>query len=309
MTALLCFPDAKCNGATFSDEPLSEVSEQNDQTSLQLGNAGERIVVVRDPRLPGVEIKTITNAQQLWRVFHERYALVSTLTGASTRTFRGRSIVRRAGELMLYEPGDFDTNTHFEPETSFLVLTIEPRLLRETLSEAADRHDWSFVRANVSANTLAAALRNLTTAMQAPHSDGCPEIVFAALIDELACHHLRDASISRLKAAASHERDMASVCERLHNDLHAALRLDDLARETKLDKYQLLRRFKAYCGTTPSAYRQALRVARARTMLRRDRKPSEVGALLGFADFSHFRRTFVKYAGMSPNQYRRALAR
>lgn len=276
-------------------------------TDSDATTACERIAIAREACLPGVELKTISHAQSLWRVFHEKYAIVSPIRGASTRTFRGRSILRRVGELMLYEPGDFDTNTHFEPDTSFHVVSIEPHVLDALLSDGRS-HAFSFIRADVTSATLSAAVQELADAMF-ERDEAAAVGALMLLVDELACEHLRDGSVSRVERASPRDQSMARVCERLHADLEGVLGLEQLAGEVKLDKYQLLRRFKAYCGTTPVAYRQALRIARARSMLRRGRRPSEIGGLLGFADFSHFRRTFVKYSGMTPNEYRRASPR
>jgi AraC-like DNA-binding protein len=272
-----------------------------------LNTEGERIAIARRPRLAGVEVKTVSQATSLWRVLHEKYALVSPVAGTSCRVFRGKHISRSPGELMFYEPGDFDTNTHIDRGSVFHVVSVEARVLEPTLSLASGKRDWRIRDSEITSLTLAAAVRAFAEAMHASHDEFAIDEVFARLAGELADHHLADTQSRRTGNTRGEQRAIARLCEQLHTQLHDVPSLDELALEVGLDKYQVIRLFKAYYGTTPYAYRNALRVARARAMLRRDRKPSEVGALLGFADFSHFRRTFVKYVGLTPSQYRRAL--
>jgi AraC-like DNA-binding protein len=273
--------------------------------SNQLAN--DSIVIARWPHLAGVEVKTIARAERLWRVLHENYAVVSPIIGASCRIFRGEAITRQPGELMLYAPGDFDANTYYEPGSAFHVVSIEPRVLDAVLRQASGQRDWRLRASAVASRPLAAAVSAFAGAMHRADSELAIDGAFVGLASELADHHLAHQRDRHARASTGEHRAIARLRARLHADLDHPPSLDELARDVNLDRFQVIRLFKAELGATPYAYRQALRIARARAMLRRGKWPSEVGAVLGFADFSHFRRTFVKYAGLSPNQYRRAI--
>jgi AraC family chemosensory pili system transcriptional regulator ChpD len=97
--------------------------------------------------------------------------------------------------------------------------------------------------------------------------------------------------------------------ERLRTDLEHALSLDELARDVGVNKFVLIRRFRAQTGTTPHHYRTLLRVERAREQLARGIPASEVAHALGFADQAHLSRAFKRTLGVTPSAYARSAQR
>lgn len=82
--------------------------------------------------------------------------------------------------------------------------------------------------------------------------------------------------------------------------------LDELAREAGVSKYHLARLFRAFHGLPPHAYLTYVRVAAARTMLAGGARGTAIAAQTGFADQSHFSRSFRRVMGLSPLEYARA---
>ena len=81
--------------------------------------------------------------------------------------------------------------------------------------------------------------------------------------------------------------------------------LDDLAFQVGLNKYYLVRAFRKTVGVPPHTYQIQLRIAEAKLQLAAGRPASEIAVMLGFADQSHFVRTFRRYVGIAPGRYRR----
>jgi AraC-like DNA-binding protein len=78
--------------------------------------------------------------------------------------------------------------------------------------------------------------------------------------------------------------------------------LDELAEQSFLSKFHLLRIFKTKTGLTPYTYQIQLRLNEARRLIFQDKSLTEVAYELGFADQSHFTNTFKKYAnGANPS--------
>jgi AraC-like DNA-binding protein len=95
----------------------------------------------------------------------------------------------------------------------------------------------------------------------------------------------------------------AYLRERLQSSLVAPPSLDDLAYECRMRKETLIRNFKQDTGLTPGSYLNILRVDYARQRLRAGDEIADVGYQSGFADQSHFHRTFVRYTAATPRQY------
>ncbi len=91
--------------------------------------------------------------------------------------------------------------------------------------------------------------------------------------------------------------------ERLQTCLFAPPSLDNLAQECGMRKETLIRTFKQDTGLTPASYLNILRIDYARQRLRAGDEIADVGYQSGFADQSHFHRTFVRYTAATPRQY------
>ena len=82
--------------------------------------------------------------------------------------------------------------------------------------------------------------------------------------------------------------------------------LDDLAKRTRLDKFQLIRRFRAHYGLTPHRFQMQNRLRRARRACLTATSFTDLALAAGFYDQSHFIREFRRATGITPSQYRRA---
>lgn len=99
------------------------------------------------------------------------------------------------------------------------------------------------------------------------------------------------------------------VQARIQASLAEELSLDELSEIAHVNKYTLVRNFRKRFGITPHAYQLNLRIRRAKEFLRQDRTIADIAAECGFADQSHFDKTFGMYVGASPSGYRKSQAR
>lgn len=81
------------------------------------------------------------------------------------------------------------------------------------------------------------------------------------------------------------------------------LSLEQLAKLTQLSRYQIIRLFKQNTGLTPHHFQLNLRINRAKNLLIQKQTISDIAYQLGFADQSHFQRTFKSFTGITPQQY------
>ncbi|WP_336219553.1 AraC family transcriptional regulator [Citrobacter amalonaticus] len=91
--------------------------------------------------------------------------------------------------------------------------------------------------------------------------------------------------------------------EQLQTHLLSPPSLDDFARACGIRKETLIRTFKQDTGLTPGSYLNIARIDFARARLRAGDDLADVGYQSGFADQSHFHRTFVSYTAATPRQY------
>ena len=83
-------------------------------------------------------------------------------------------------------------------------------------------------------------------------------------------------------------------------------RLADIAAEVGIHPVHLCREFRKHCGCTFGEYVRELRLAFASEQLRNTRKSlTDVALSAGFSDQSHLTRSFRRYSGLTPLQFRR----
>ncbi|MDG2520472.1 AraC family transcriptional regulator [Caulobacter segnis] len=89
-------------------------------------------------------------------------------------------------------------------------------------------------------------------------------------------------------------------------DLGDSLSLTEVASACGLSVSHFARGFKIATGSTPHAWRQARRLARARDLLATSDLPlAEVALACGFAEQSYFTRLFKRETGLTPGLWRR----
>lgn len=81
--------------------------------------------------------------------------------------------------------------------------------------------------------------------------------------------------------------------------------LDNIADEALLSKYHFIRLFKKTYGHTPHQYLTAVRLDRARDLLRAGRPVTEVCYAVGFDSLSSFTGLFKRLTGKTPSAYQR----
>jgi AraC family transcriptional regulator len=133
----------------------------------------------------------------------------------------------------------------------------------------------------------------------------------------LYVEHLIYALIARLSTLDEHFAESSSlpepdpqrlrhVLDRIRADPGADYNAEDLATETGYSTSHFFRLFRATTGCTPHQYLLRLRMERAVELMR---KPSlallDIALECGFANETHFSRTFRERFGLPPGQFRR----
>jgi AraC family transcriptional regulator len=98
------------------------------------------------------------------------------------------------------------------------------------------------------------------------------------------------------------------ISAHINANLDTALRVDDLARIARLSQSYFARAFSGSFGCPPHRFVTRCRVEHAKElMLRADVSLRRIATDCGFADQAHFSRIFLKFVGVSPARWRRAL--
>jgi len=106
--------------------------------------------------------------------------------------------------------------------------------------------------------------------------------------------------------AERHSASMLKAIGYMKRNFARKLSLEEVADHAGYSPAYFSRIFREDTGMAHSDYLNLLRVEKGKTLLHSTKlKMTEIGAMLGFSDQSHFTRTFKKLTGITPDQYRK----
>ncbi|CAB3752492.1 helix-turn-helix transcriptional regulator [Paraburkholderia humisilvae] len=236
---------------------------------------------------------------------HAEYVVSANLAGCEHVCVDGKKLRVTERRVTVYNPEAMQSSTFDASagDSEFISLYIDPdKLVRigrsngwlsHSLPPALDQGVFS------SPNLYQGVL----TAYRAA-ADDSRDADFETAIIELTATLLthRDRAIDTIRPALS-RHELGPVLESMRTQLSAPITLDVLSAVANVNKYQLIRSFKAVVGMTPARYHMQLRLIEARSRLRRGFTVQDVAFDLGFYDQSHLINAFRKVLGVSPLRF------
>lgn len=237
---------------------------------------------------------------------HEGYAIGVIEHGAETFAYRHATHIADAGSLVVINPGEVHTGAALTPVGwSYRMLYPEAGQLQRAANQLTGvASDYPFFRAPVIKDPqLVQQFVHLHTHLEAGVTVLERESYWLAFLTQLIARH-GDArhSLSTRQPKADYGL-LQQALDYLETKYAANVTLDDLAAQTHLSPYHLLRLFKATYGLPPHAYLTQLRVQRAKRLLLAGQPIATVALDVGFVDQSHLTRHFKRIVGVPPGQY------
>lgn len=237
---------------------------------------------------------------------HEGYAIGVIERGAETFAYRHATHIAGAGSLVVIHPGEVHTGEALTPVGwSYRMLYPEAVQLQRAASQLTGVvSDYPFFRAAVIHDPqLVQQFVHLHTHLEAGVTVLERESYWLAFLTQLITRHGDgQRPLTTVQRSANH-RLLQQALAYLETNYAANVTLDELAAQTHLSAYHLLRLFKATYGLPPHAYLTQLRVQRAKRLLLAGQSIARVALDVGFTDQSHLTRHFKRIVGVPPGQY------
>lgn len=136
---------------------------------------------------------------------------------------------------------------------------------------------------------------------------GSEWLIQHSLISLLLCiTRLHEYQTAQKGPVVTTSSDIDELTKYIRTNYGSKLSLDSLASQMHLSKEYLCRYFKKITGAKISDYITEVRMEKAMEMLRTtSHSVADIGAYCGYSSISSFQRSFKKYTGVSPNEYRK----
>jgi AraC-like DNA-binding protein len=253
--------------------------------------------------LPGIDAMSAATARAFPRHTHDQYG-IGVVDAGGHASWSGRGQVEAGpGSFISVNPGEVhDGRAIGGRPRAWRILYFDPAALaamRDDIME--DAPDAFTFAAPVFADRGLHQLFEDAFRHARPHAQ-----IDVTMPCETAILRL----VARLRShSTTRPRDDASTAcirralQRIDADPAAPVTLIELAKESGVSRYQLIRAFARELGLTPHAYILQRRIALAQRLIRAGCDLAEVAARAGFYDQSHLTRWFVRQFGVTPSRY------
>ena len=258
----------------------------------------------------GVLVGRVEDEPRLWRGMKDRHGFVAPERGRWEFLYRGGRYRQAPGILQLKQPGELYCDLVRDEPATYDVVLFEPATLDAARSASAAAGALVFASPQLpDGDPRAQALLRLcrigaerdAAGSRLPAASAMTPLAIETLVAEAALALVSlgggEHTIGRERSAV--QRARAYLIERLAEPV----RLDDVADHVRLDKFHLIRAFRAEVGVPPYEFLTHARVHRARELLRRGVRAGEAAAAVGFCDQSQLHRHFVRLVGVTPGRY------
>lgn len=255
---------------------------------------------------------------ELWKIEHsfanethchdDHYQITVPVYGTCAFQLENRQHALKSGEALIQFPSDRHS-FHIGDGEGVIVLQVkrdigelweldrpwEPAMKQEVNGEELLRHYREWTMALCSEDRMEPGFIEETEAG-----------IMAYLAEILQGNHSKvSAAVPRRKLPAGADPYLERVLEYMHDAYRKTLSVEELAALAGMSRFHFIRSFKAQTGHAPYQYLLGIRIEEARRLLRSTRLTvTEISLEVGFSSPSQLFRTFQKFTGMSPEQYR-----
>jgi AraC-like DNA-binding protein len=267
----------------------------------------ERVDVRGFPELPGLTLMHATYVTQSFaRHSHNGFALGVIENGALEFSYRGEKLLASPGCINLVNPDEpHDGHAGVEDGWTYRMFYLTAELIQRAADEIEGKTVSLpfFQKGVIEDMDLASEIHSFHTDLFNVQMGKLEmESRFLHMLIRFISRHA-DMSFSFMKAGQEHPAVLAA--KRMMEDLYYEnISLTELAAESGLSQFHLIRVFKTETGLTPHRYLSQIRVRRAEQLIRRGSDLADTAYGVGFADQSHLNRHFKGITGITPGTYR-----
>ena len=270
----------------------------------------EQVRICSLPEIPGLQLlRASYRTQTFSRHSHEGFGVGVIEQGALGFYYRGEQLVAPAGRINTVNPDEVHTGQAAAPDGwTYRMFYFAADLLQQVASDIAGRPvELPFFTAGVVEDpSLATLIRHVHVQLgDAQVARLEKEILLLQMFSRLISRHTYTPRPSG-KTGREHAA-VRRVIDYLDSHFDEDLSINTLAGIACLSPYHFIRTFSGQTGLTPHAWLMQLRARKAKEFLSRGLPIADVAAQTGFADQSHLSRSFKRFLGYTPGQYRNSV--
>ena len=231
---------------------------------------------------------------------HEEYAIGVTLRGVQQYNLGGSLQSSCPGDIMLFQPEQVhDGRSQKESGVDYIMVYIGRKLFSDL---TGIKGVAKFPAPLIHDRGLERRVRNLVGAIFSGEEESRLSDLLLSVAEPFAKSPERSVQ-------GDHHVLMDRAKEMIYDNLgvEKILKLDEVAGEIHMSKYQFIRAFQAHAGISPYQFYLNCKVEKAKRLIETSKDVYQAVAELGFVDLSHLNRNFKTRYGVTAFDYLSAI--
>jgi AraC family transcriptional regulator len=230
---------------------------------------------------------------------HKQALFCFVMQGNYTETYSGKTRECKSSTLLFHPPEELHAERFHDAGGRSFIVEIAPNWLTQVREHLAIAESSSEFRGG------AFELLGHKLYSEFSHTDGASPLIIEGLMMEMLGETMRHSAV---KQCRNSPRWLQQAKELLHARFTENLTLAEVAQNVGVHPVHLAQTFHKIYLCTVGDYVRKLRIDYACHELAASAKPIvEIALAAGFCDQSHFTRTFKRFIGAAPSQYRESL--
>ena len=210
---------------------------------------------------------------------------------------------------IFFNPANMPISRSTEDYYEFLLIFIDPEKM--IASAKTIEKDFNFKELfNINDSHLQHIFKLLLSEVQAENRNG--KLFIENLVSLFSMHFIKnylitDSSlINNIDGFTKEEYE--KILLHIDKNLKEKIKLDQLAKEIRTDKFNFIRKFKSSTNITPHQFILQKKLEQSKYLLKELKSTiTDIAYMLNFSDQAHFTNSFKKMYGITPNEFRKTL--
>jgi len=257
---------------------------------------------IKNTELPFFELRLTEDNPEPYNLHsHSTLSIGAMTSGKTTMTSKSEQKELKAGELVIINPKRAHSCNPGEGNVrSYLMIYLDERWCRELQGEIfGESKEFRSLKTEIIREPeLFNRFVNVCEKLIASDDNMEQEQEIISLMSEFFIKYCDDNESSK-----ETNHIIEDIKKHLIDNLQRNVSLEELSGKFRMNRYHLLRYFKAETGMTPHSFLINVRVERAKELLNSGKTLATTAHETGFTDQSHMHKNFKKYISATPKDY------
>lgn len=256
-------------------------------------------------RMPSNKLEFISIENQTTEFpkhFHETFCISLIHKGTEQIDFEKHSLFSEAGTISITNPYEVHSNPLIDKTSCLKFDTIY--VPNELMQKALNGKNIKFANGSrkIKSKKMTRVFLALKNALETANKDTITNHFheFATTLEQFAEENKTDYSYINFK-------NFTNISNYIENHIQEKFHLEELSKMAHINKYGFSKKFKTFTGMTPMNYILMRKVFSSKKLIKSTTNLTDLAYLYNFTDLAHYSKTFKRFIGISPKDYKNNL--